>query len=131
VGIFLYVRDQKVTILPLQEDLQLAINKYIQNNNYEQGLAYLEDFKKLKEKTAQGLINYYFAKLKYQRLRFLSNKSQWDEYHIYRDAYISDIIKETEITLATLPYTEFAVHAQFLQYQAYNLMAESNNDVIF
>jgi tetratricopeptide (TPR) repeat protein len=124
VGGFLYLKhiipQEKLLIFPTETELQQIIDKYIQNHQYDDSLAYLSDFLKTKDNKQLGLVNYYLALTKYQRLNYLSEGSMWEQYHAYNDIYLKDILDETNITLISLSKTEYALSAQYLKYWVYN-----------
>ena len=135
-GGFLYLRhiipQEKIIIFPTEIELQQAIDNYIQNHQYDDSLAYLSDFLKTKDSKQLGLVNYYLAQTKYQRLNYLSAESRWDQYHLYNDAYLEEILEETDITLTTLPKTKYALSAHFLRYWTYDqLYLEPKRDETF
>ena len=135
-GGFLYLRhiipQEKIIIFPTEIELQQAIDNYIQNHQYDDSLAYLSDFIETKDNNQLGLVNYYLAQTKYQRLNYLSAESRWDQYHLYNDAYLEEILEETDITLTTLPKTKYALSAHFLRYWTYDqLYLEPKRDETF
>ncbi len=135
-GGFLYLKhtlpQEKLILFPTEIELQHTMDNYIQNHQYDDSLAYLSDFLKTKDSKQLGLVNYYLAQTKYQRLNYLSAESRWDQYHLYNDAYLEEILEETDITLTTLPKTKYALSAHFLRYWTYDqLYLEPKRDETF
>ncbi len=125
-GGFLYTRvkspQKELIVHPSKTELRLIIDNYIQSQQYDEALDYLGNFKKTEDSKLLGLINYYLAKVEYERLNYLSNESKWEQYHRYKKTYLHNILKETDIVLINLPETKYALYAQYLRYGVYNLL---------
>jgi len=126
-GGFLYIRlklepFQEVPICyPSKTELRLVINNYLKNHRYSEALDYLKNLTKTEDTELLGLISYYLAKVKYERLNYLASQSKWDNFHKYKEIYLSDILKHTEVILTNLPKTEYTIEAYFLRYWVYRL----------
>jgi len=104
-----------------KEELNLAFQDltglYFNENKYSEFVEFLNSLVKQK-KELEPQVNYYIALSRYQQLKYLEEKQNWDEYFSNGNTYRQEITEQAQKAIASNPFTDkLHIYARLILWQ--------------
>ncbi|HNW39022.1 MAG TPA: tetratricopeptide repeat protein [Candidatus Omnitrophota bacterium] len=80
-------------------DIQEAESKYLAANQYNEFVAFLNDFKD-KDKLNAPCLDYYKARARFLQLKYLEENQAWDDYFANGNAYRDELVENAQKVIA-------------------------------